>query len=245
MISIISAFGGQHIQDALYKDMQGQNMVFSLEDCSNGISLIMAVEQHPDVDVIVIGHTVVKDIETYLSQIREITKTARIVLLLNGKRHQYIQEQYEGYNRRYNVEDIIFEGDGIDKLKILSIMNKGRLTVEQEIKEEIHAENPSLAEKPVEKSKENSIENQTGKSDVAEFDIKPEAKPKREKPEKLKREKPKREKTPVIDIKPKKKKVLQHKSADKCTVISLFWHNAWRRRHEYDGEPCGISGYER
>ena len=151
MISIISAFGGQHIQDALYKDMQGQNMVFSLEDCSNGISLIMAVEQHPDVDVIVIGHTVVKDIETYLSQIREITKTARIVLLLNGKRHQYIQEQYEGYNRRYNVEDIIFEGDGIDKLKILSIMNKGRLTVEQEIKEEIHAENPSLAEKPVEK----------------------------------------------------------------------------------------------
>lgn len=214
MISIISAFGGQHIQDALYKDMQGQNMVFSLEDCSNGISLIMAVEQHPDVDVIVIGHTVVKDIETYLSQIREITKTARIVLLLNGKRHQYIQEQYEGYNRRYNVEDIIFEGDGIDKLKILSIMNKGRLTVEQEIKEEIHAENPSLAEKPVEKSKENSIENQTGKSDVAEFDIKPEAKPKREKP--------KREKTPVIDIKPKKKKVLQHKSADKCTVISLF-----------------------
>ena len=63
------------------------------------------------------------------------------------------KEQYEGYNRRYNVEDIIFEGDGIDKLKILSIMNKGRLTVEQEIKEEIHAENPSLAEKPVEKSK--------------------------------------------------------------------------------------------
>ena len=181
MISIISAFGGQHIQDALYKDMQGQNMFFSLEDCSNGISLIMAVEQHPDVDVIVIGHTVVKDIETYLSQIREITKTARIVLLLNGKRHQYIQEQYEGYNRRYNVEDIIFEGDGIDKLKILSIMNKGRLTVEQEA------------------------------------DIKPKEKPKRKKPDK-----PKRKKPPVIDIKPKKKKILQHKLADKCWVISLF-----------------------
>ncbi|MCI8404314.1 MAG: hypothetical protein HFE49_05370 [Clostridia bacterium] len=56
MINIISAFGGQNIQDALYKDMQGQNMFFSLEDCNNGISLIMAVEQHPDIDVIVIGH---------------------------------------------------------------------------------------------------------------------------------------------------------------------------------------------
>ena len=41
MISIISAFGGQHIQDALYKDMQGQNMVFSLEDCSNGIKSLI------------------------------------------------------------------------------------------------------------------------------------------------------------------------------------------------------------
>ena len=217
MISIISAFGGQHIQDALYKDMQGQNMFFSLEDCSNGISLIMAVEQHPDVDVIVIGHTVVKDIETYLSQIREITKTARIVLLLNGKRHQYIQEQYEGYNRRYNVEDIIFEGDGIDKLKILSIMNKGRLTVEQEIKEEVPAENPKPEEKLIEKTKEKTVEIPAEKPDAVEADIKPKEKPKRKKPDK-----PKRKKPPVIDIKPKKKKVLQHKSADKCTVISLF-----------------------
>lgn len=203
MISIISAFGGQNIQDALYKDMQGQNMFFSLEDCNNGISLIMAVEQHPDIDVIVIGHTVVKDIETYLSKIREITKTARIVLLLNGKRHQYIQEQYEGYNRRYKVEDIIFEGDGIDKLKILSIMNKGRLTLEQEIKEEIPVEIPN----PTDEEPET----------VVESDIKPEAKPKRKKSEK-----PKREKPPVIDIKPKKKKILQHRSLDRCTVISLF-----------------------
>lgn len=205
MISIISAFGGQHIQDALYKDMQGQNMFFSLEDCSNGISLIMAVEQHPDVDVIVIGHTVVKDIETYLSQIREITKTARIVLLLNGRRHQYIQEQYEGYNRRYNVEDIIFEGDGIDKLKILSIMNKGRLTVEQEMKEEIPDEIPKPAEKPVTVTAE--------KLDAVEADIKQ---------KKVKSEKPKREKPPAINTKPKRKKILQHKSLDKCTVISLF-----------------------
>lgn len=203
MISIISAFGGQHIQDALYKDMQGQNMFFSLDDCSNGISLIMAVEQHPDVDVIIIGHTVVKDIETHLSQIREITKTARIVLLLNGRRNQYIQDQYEGYNRRYKVEDILFEGDGIDRLKILSIINKGRLTVEQENKEEIPAEIPKPAEIP------NPI--------VVEPDIKPEAKPKRKKPEKLKREKP-----PVMDVKPKRKKVLQHRSLDKCMVISIF-----------------------
>ena len=77
---------------------------------------------------------------------------------------------------------------------------------------------------------------------MAEFDIKPEAKPKREKPEKLKREKPKREKTPVIDIKPKKKK---YYSISQRTNAQLFLFGTHGRRHEYDGEPCGISGYER
>ncbi len=47
MISIISAFEVSIFRTHCIKDMQGQNMVFSLEDCSNGISLIMAVEQHP------------------------------------------------------------------------------------------------------------------------------------------------------------------------------------------------------
>lgn len=217
MIRIISAFGGQRIQDDLYKDMKNQDMIFLTKDCDSGIVLIMEVEQHPDVDVVVVGHMAVKDIDSYLAQIREITKTARIVLLLNGTRKQYIQEQYEGYSRRYNVKDIIFEGNGIDKLKILSIMNKGRLTLNEEINEQMPAENPNPAEMTVEKSKENPIKNQTGKPDAVEADIKPETKPKRKKPEK-----PKREKPPAINTKPKRKKILQHKSLDKCTVISLF-----------------------
>ncbi len=73
MISIISAFEVSIFRTHCIRICKVR-IWFSLEDCSNGISLIMAVEQHPDVDVIVIGHTVVKDIETYLSQIREITK---------------------------------------------------------------------------------------------------------------------------------------------------------------------------
>lgn len=209
MIRIISAFGGQRIQDDLYKDMKNQDMIFLTKDCDSGIVLMMEVEQHPDVDVVVVGHMAVKDIDSYLAQIREITKTARIVLLLNGTRKQYIQEQYEGYNRRYNVKDIIFEGNGIDKLKILSIINKGRLTLNEEINEQMPAENLKPMEKPVTVPAE--------KPDAVEADIKPEAKPKRKKPEK-----PKREKPPVIDVKPKRKKILKHKSLDKCTVISLF-----------------------
>lgn len=180
MISIISAFGGQRVQDELYKDMQSQDMFFSSEDCNNGIMLLMAVEQNPDVDVIIIGQIAVKDIEIYLAQIREITNTARIVLLLNGLRKQYVQTQYEGYCKRYNVEDIIFEGNGIDKLEILSAISKGRLPVEQKIKEDSAVNKPKSAEKP------------------------------------------QRYKLPVIDIKPKKKKLLPNRSLDEGIIISLF-----------------------
>ena len=31
------------------------------------------------------------------------------------------------YRKQYNVEDIIFEGKGMDKFEILSIINKGRI----------------------------------------------------------------------------------------------------------------------
>lgn len=104
MIRIISAFGGQRIQDDLYKDMKNQDMIFLTKDCDSGIVLMMEVEQHPDVDVVVVGHMAVKDIDSYLAQIREITKTARIVLLLNGTRKQYLRTLCDEYKLRVKAK---------------------------------------------------------------------------------------------------------------------------------------------
>ncbi len=209
MISVISAFYSQAIQDELKKDIENQDMAFICDDCANTVMLMMEIEKYPNVDVVLVNLSEIKNTDAHLAEIRSVSKTARIVPIISGLRKQYVQSQLDGYRKRYNIEDIIFEGKGLDKLEILSIMNKGRLTVEQEIKEEIPAEISKPIEKPVE------IPAKT--SDAVETVTKPEIKQKRKKSEK-----PKREKPPAMDIKPKKKKVLQHRSADKNSVISLF-----------------------
>ena len=124
MRGIISAFADQSIQNELKRDIENQDMAFMCDDCTNGVTLVMDVERHSDVDVIIMRYTAIKDIETYIAQIRAITKTARILLILSGLRKQYVQTQFDVYRKQYNVEDIIFEGKGMDKFEILSIINK-------------------------------------------------------------------------------------------------------------------------
>lgn len=76
MRGIISAFADQSIQNELKRDIENQDMAFMCDDCTNGVTLVMDVERHSDVDVIIMRYTAIKDIETYIAQIRAITKTA-------------------------------------------------------------------------------------------------------------------------------------------------------------------------
>ena len=129
MRGIISAFADQSIQNELKRDIENQDMAFMCDDCTNGVTLVMDVERHSDVDVIIMRYTAIKDIETYIAQIRAITKTARILLILSGLRKQYVQTQFDVYRKQYNVEDIIFEGKGrisFWKISQLSRSNSNR-----------------------------------------------------------------------------------------------------------------------
>ncbi len=216
MISIISAFYNQSIQDDLSREIEGQDMTFLCPDCANAVTLTMAVESNPNVDVIFLRLAQIRNTEAQLAQIRDISKTARIVLIISGLRKQYVPTQYEGYCKRYNIEDIIFEGKGLDKFEILSILSKGRLTVEQKTTEEKNSVN-----KNAENSKEKLPIEETAQKPVSEPDFKPAVK--REK-RKIKTDKPKSDKTkpPVVDIKRRKREMFSHKSADRCLVISIF-----------------------
>ncbi|MCI8521410.1 MAG: hypothetical protein HFE51_10270 [Clostridia bacterium] len=213
MISVISAFKNQAIQNELRRDIENHNISFMCDDCANTVMLLMEVEQNPNVDVIFIRHAERRDTDTHLEQIRSISKDVRIVLIISGLRKQYVQSQLDGYRKRYNIEDIIFEGKGLDKLEILSIMNKGRIAeteqateAEQPVKETEKTEVEILKEKPPvnEPAKELNVEQENLK--------------------KIKSEKPKsyKPKKPVSDIKRKNKKVLPYKISDKCWVISVF-----------------------
>lgn len=216
MISIISAFYNQSIQDDLSREIEGQDMTFLCPDCANAVTLTMAVESNPNVDVIFLRLAQIRNTEAQLAQIRDISKTARIVLIISGLRKQYVPTQYEGYCKRYNIEDIIFEGKGLDKFEILSILSKGRLTVEQEAAEE---------KKSVKENTEISKEKPPIKETVQELEREPEVNPvvKAEK-RKIKPDKPKSDKIkpPVINIKRRKREVFSHNSTGRCLVISIF-----------------------
>ncbi len=213
MISVISAFKNQAIQNELRRDIENHNISFMCDDCANTVMLLMEVEQNPNVDVIFIRHAERRDTDTHLEQIRSISKDVRIVLIISGLRKQYVQSQLDGYRKRYNIEDIIFEGKGLDKLEILSIMNKGRIA---------ETEQATEAEQPVKETEKTEVEilkeNPPVNEPAKELNVE------QENLKKIKSEKPKsyKPKKPVSDIKRKNKKVLPYKISDKCWVISVF-----------------------
>lgn len=159
MIGVISAFGIQEIQDELKNDIKKHDMFFLCDDCINSVGLIMEVEQHKqEANVIIINNMKIRNLDATLSEIREFTKTARIVLILNGLRKQYVQSQLNSYRENYWIEDIIFEGSGIDKFELLSCVGKGSLTIQKERYAEESYEEPSLNEEaPIEVNAKPSV----------------------------------------------------------------------------------------
>ena len=96
MISVISAFKNQAIQNELRRDIENHNISFMCDDCANTVMLLMEVEQNPNVDVIFIRHAERRDTDTHLEQIRSISKDVRIVLIISGLRNSM-------YNRSLTV----------------------------------------------------------------------------------------------------------------------------------------------
>lgn len=151
MIGIISVFGMQSIQDVLKKDIKNQDMKFLCDDCANEVAVLTSLEQHRDAGVVILNHGMVKNLENVIAEIRKISETVRIVLILNGLRKQYVQTQLDVYRTRYGVEDIFFEGNGIDKMELLSTVGKGELKQNTEIPQadtEDDIELPAIRAKP-------------------------------------------------------------------------------------------------
>ncbi len=206
MIGIISVFGMQSIQDVLKGDIKNQDMKFLCDDCANEVTALTNLEQHKNTDVVILNHGTVKNLESVVAQMREISKTVRIILILNGLRKQYVQSQLDGYRSRYNIEDIIFEGNGIDRLALLSTVGKGALKTDTEppqenIKKEF--ELPGIRAKPEKKDDE---ENQP---------LKVESEPKPDKAEKSK-------KSGVKIKKPKHGFIRRSKNDNSCLSIAVF-----------------------
>lgn len=145
MIKVITYLGAQQVQDGIYKKAKGYGIEFVCEDCENPIMMLSMIEQYKDLtDVIIVNNSILhsQDIESLLCEIRKVSKNIRIILILNGKRSQYIPKQLEEYKSTYCLFDIIFENNGIDTNMLISVMQKGKLT-----ENELIINNPKMYDK--------------------------------------------------------------------------------------------------
>jgi hypothetical protein len=215
MIGVISVFGLQSIQDELKRRIKNQDILFMCDDRINGISAVEELDRYRDsADVIILNHSMIKNLEAALSDIRKISKTVRVILILNGLRKQYTKTQLEAYRIQYRVEDVIFEGGGLDVMELLSMINKGRLT-EESIAEQIKPR-MVVRPKPKESIKTNSIESVKAESEVKtiELDIPEEFEAEKVKPSVMEKKPEKLQRT----VKQKKTKLARQKRGFSCNT---------------------------
>lgn len=134
MIGIISMLGGEDLQENVTRVVKKYNCEFITDDCRTEASLLEAIQTNVEkTDVIVIHQLIAKSVETILPKIREITKSARIVLILVGSKKQFTGEQLAAYKRYCFEEDFIFEDKGIDAELLRKAITRGRIVKEESV----------------------------------------------------------------------------------------------------------------
>ena len=131
MIGVISLLGMQSLQDALAGRLEKSGIQFLCKDCLNDVALIRELEQRTyETDIVLLNNGILQmaNLERILTDVRKLSKSVRIVMILGGMRNQYISAQLDEYKNSYMVSDIIFEGNGVNLEELASIMVKGRMT---------------------------------------------------------------------------------------------------------------------
>lgn len=131
MIGVISLLGMQSLQDSLAKRLEKSGIQFLCQDCVNDVALINELEQRTDeTDVVLLNNGIlqISNIERVLAEIRKLSESVRIIIILSGMRKQYISAQLDEYKNSYMVSDIIFEGNGVNLEELVNVIVKGRMT---------------------------------------------------------------------------------------------------------------------
>lgn len=230
MIGIITALGLQDGQDRLKTATNGQDISFLCDDKDNSVSLITSIEEHlNEVDVIVIYTHSIRDYQSILPEIRKMTSTARIILIISGKRSHYVSEQLKVFRDYCVKEDILYDTRNDLNFNLLTRLSKGRLTEEDRFDDESKADildtpknkkgkdKPKEVKKPVkeEPPRENTEQETDAKPEPAAEPV-PEPKPI---PKPVPEAKPK-------EVKEKRSKLLRlpklNKSGRGCYTIAVF-----------------------
>lgn len=142
----VSVLRVSQIQDELAAVVKKDGVVFPFEACENEIELLSIVGDGTEVDIIILYTLVLSTpLETILEQLRQLTRTARIVLIEARDKPVRLTSEELG---QYLVYDVIAENKRLDLTEAAKAIRKGPLdesgVTESEVpEEELVTEPPS------------------------------------------------------------------------------------------------------
>lgn len=128
MIGVMTLFGEVDLQSVLKKVFRQNDLEFIAENCSTSVQLMDRIQEHFKITDVILVAAVAVNMEIFaelVSEIRNLENKMRMILILNGNREQYPQEQlFEYENKRI---DVLFDDNGFDTQELIDLVKQGKL----------------------------------------------------------------------------------------------------------------------
>lgn len=128
MINIVTMFANPEKQKELELDLTRNNIRFVAGDFANADEFLNAFNEiNVNIDAAVISDDCLNgtDKKEFFETVRFSEPNIRIIIVFTGYRNQYIEEQIKEYKESMKVDDIIYEGNGIESDYLIQIIKKG------------------------------------------------------------------------------------------------------------------------
>lgn len=128
MINIVTMFANPEKQKELELDLTRNNIRFVAGDFANADEFLNAFNEiNVNIDAAVISDDCLNgtDKKEFFETARFSEPNIRIIIVFTGYRNQYIEEQIKEYKESMKVDDIIYEGNGIESDYLVQIIKKG------------------------------------------------------------------------------------------------------------------------
>lgn len=153
MINIVSMFANPEKQKSLELDLASNDIRFAAQDFTNADEFLKIFDElNTNIDAAVISDECLSgtDKKEFFDAIRFSEPNIRIIIVFSGYRNQYIEEQIKEYKESLKVDDIIYEGNGIESDYLVQIIKKGYI-YDYDIN--VYDEDPVYEQKTVTKPK--------------------------------------------------------------------------------------------
>ena len=128
MINVVTMFASQSKQEALELDLARNDIRLAAPDFENADEFMRAFEEfNINIDAAVISDKTLSEVnkKDFFESIRFSEANLRIIIVFEGYRNQYTAEQILEYKEVFHVDDIIYEGGGMECGYMAQVIKRG------------------------------------------------------------------------------------------------------------------------